>query len=141
MHAYILKDDEDYNLYGFVANSDLGRFKGMFDEAITIETMDGYDAIKKPTRLKNSWFFRPFEMFVKMYSLPDYTEIDPTPFLAITYCLLFGIMFGDLGQGALLFIGGLLLEKKTGNQLAGIVGRCGIFAMIFGFLFGSVFGN
>ena len=141
LHAYILKDDEDYNLYGFVAESDLDHFKSLFDGNVKIESVDGYDTIKKPTRLKNSWFFRPFEMFVKMYSLPDYTEIDPTPFLAVTYCLLFGIMFGDLGQGALLFIGGLLLEKKTGNQLAGIVGRCGIFAMIFGFLFGSVFGN
>ena len=141
LHNYILKDDETYNCYGFVAESDRSKFDGLFNRDVTIETITDQDSIKKPTRLKNSWFFRPFEMFVKMYSLPDYSEIDPTPFLAVTYCLLFGIMFGDLGQGALLFIGGLLLEKKTGNQLAGIVGRCGIFAMIFGFLFGSVFGN
>lgn len=142
LHSYILKDEDDYVLAGFVADKDLNSFKQLFaDLPVSIETIEDNKSVKAPTRLKNSWFFRPFEMFVSMYSLPDYTEIDPTPFLAVTYCILFGIMFGDLGQGALLFIGGLLLEKKTGNKLAGIVGRCGIFAMIFGFLFGSVFGN
>jgi len=93
-----------------------------------------------PTMLHNAWLFRPFEMFVEMYGLPNYHDLDPTPFVAVTFCLLFGIMFGDLGQGALLLIGGLLLEKIKHNRLAGIVGRAGLTSMIFGFLFGSVFG-
>ena len=63
--------------------------------------------------LHNAWLFRPFEMFVEMYGLPNYHDLDPTPFVAVTFCLLFGIMFGDLGQGALLLIGGLLLEKSS----------------------------
>ena len=79
-------------------------------------------------------------MFVEMYGLPNYKDIDPTPFVAVTFCLLFGIMFGDLGQGAVLLVGGLLLEKLKHNRLAGIVGRAGLISMIFGFLFGSVFG-
>lgn len=143
LHSYILKNDEHYAMAGYVANKDLEQFKALMQDCtVSIEVKDNVqDTIKAPTLLKNNWFVKPFELFVKMYSLPDYTEIDPTPFLAITYCLLFGIMFGDLGQGALLFIGGLLIEKKTGNQLAGIIGRCGIVAMVFGFLFGSVFGN
>jgi V/A-type H+/Na+-transporting ATPase subunit I len=58
--------------------------------------------------------------------------------MAVTYCLLFGIMFGDLGQGLVLFIIGLVFAKK--GQLFGIINRCGITSMIFGFLFGSVFG-
>ena len=78
-----------------------------------------------------------------MYSLPKYYDFDPTPFLAITYCILFGIMFGDLGQGLVLLIGGEILYRKSNKsfRLAGIVSRCGITSVIFGFLFGSVFGN
>ena len=43
--------------------------------------------------LKNNWFVKPFEMFVDMYGLPSYQDMDPTPYVAATYILLFGIMF------------------------------------------------
>lgn len=54
---------------------------------------------KPPTKLKNPGLFQPFEMFIKMYGLPAYDEIDPTMILALTYSFLFGFMFGDVGQG------------------------------------------
>ncbi len=66
---------------------------------------------KPPTKLKNPKLFKPFEMYVKMYGLPAYNEMDPTWFVAITYSFIFGAMFGDAGQGLLLFIGGLFLYK------------------------------
>lgn len=93
-----------------------------------------------PTKLKNSRFIRPFEMFVKMYGLPAYNEFDPTLFLTLTYAFIFGIMFGDLGQGLCLFIGGLILYKVKKIDLAGIVCAAGFCSCIFGALFGSVFG-
>ena len=92
-----------------------------------------------PTMLKNSWFTKPFETIVKMYSLPSYNELDPTPFLAITFCLAFGIMFGDIGQGLIYFLLGLALKKKIGD-FAEIVMRLGISSIIFGFIYGSFFG-
>lgn len=52
-------------------------------------------------------------MYVKMYGLPAYNELDPTWFVAITYSLIFGAMFGDVGQGLILFLGGLFLYKKS----------------------------
>ena len=61
-----------------------------------------------PTVMKNSFFFRPFETILKMYGTPTYSEIDPTPFLAITFPILFGFMFGDIGHGLVLIISGLL---------------------------------
>lgn len=79
-------------------------------------------------------------MFVEMYGLPAYNEMDPTLFVALTYTLMFGIMFGDVGQGACLLIGGVLLYKLKNLRLAGIVGVAGIWSVIFGFLYGSVFG-
>ncbi|GIM27457.1 V-type ATP synthase subunit I [Clostridium polyendosporum] len=94
-----------------------------------------------PTKLKNNWFFRPFEALVKMYGIPTYGEIDPTPFLAITYTLMFGAMFGDIGQGAIIFAFGILLKYvKNQPSLGGILSRLGVSSIIFGFLFGSIFG-
>lgn len=94
-----------------------------------------------PTKLKNNWFFRPFEALVKMYGIPTYGEIDPTPFLAITYTLMFGAMFGDVGQGSIIFAFGIFLEYvKNQPSLGGILSRLGISSIIFGLLFGSIFG-
>jgi len=63
-----------------------------------------------PTVMKNSFIFRPFETILKMYGTPTYSEIDPTPFIAITFPILFGLMFGDVGHGLVLIIAGLLGE-------------------------------
>ena len=59
-----------------------------------------------PTKLKNPKIFKPFEMFIRMYGLPAHNEMDPTIFLALTYTFIFGAMFGDVGQGLCLAIGG-----------------------------------
>lgn len=93
-----------------------------------------------PTKLKNIRLIKPFEMFVRMYGLPAYDEFDPTWFLTISYAFIFGIMFGDLGQGLCLVIGGAILYKVKKMDLAGIVCAAGVFSCIFGALFGSFFG-
>ena len=49
-----------------------------------------------------------------MYGLPAYNELDPTMFVALTYAFIFGAMFGDVGQGLVLLLGGLFLYKKKG---------------------------
>jgi len=95
---------------------------------------------RPPTKLKNPGLFKPFEMFVDMYGLPAYNEMDPTVLIGITYSFLFGFMFGDVGQGLCLMIGGYLLYRFKKMSLAGIISRCGLFSTVFGFLFGSVFG-
>ena len=95
---------------------------------------------KPPTKLKNPGIFRPFEMFIRMYGLPSYGETDPTIILGLTYSFLFGFMFGDVGQGLCLLLGGFLLYQTKKMNLAAIISCCGFFSTIFGFLFGSVFG-
>ena len=79
-------------------------------------------------------------MFVEMYGLPSYQDVDPTPYVAFTYCLLFGIMFGDLGQGALLVLLGAALWKWKKMNIGRVINRVGIFSCIFGTVYGSVFG-
>lgn len=93
-----------------------------------------------PTKMKNPGLFKPFEMYVEMYGLPSYNEIDPTILIGLTYSFLFGFMFGDAGQGLCLLIGGFLLYRFKKMRLAGIISCCGFFSTIFGVLFGSVFG-
>ena len=93
-----------------------------------------------PVKLRNFSLFRPFEFFVDMYGLPRYTEVDPTPFVAITYTILFGIMFADLGQGLLVAVVGWLLWKFKRMAIGRILVPCGISSAVFGTVFGSVFG-
>lgn len=94
-----------------------------------------------PTKLKNSKLFAPFEMMIGMYSTPNYEELDPTTYFGFTYMLLFGAMFGDVGQGLVVFILGLLVTKKIHKSFGGILTRLGFSSIIFGFLYGSIFGN
>lgn len=105
------------------------------------ENPDKIKGVSPPTKLKNNFIFRPFEMFVKMYGLPRYGEIDPTPILAITYILFFGIMFGDVGQSAVLAIAGFAAYKIKKLDLGGIIGMVGLAGIVSGFIYGSFFGN
>lgn len=93
-----------------------------------------------PTKIKNAGIFRPFEFFVDMYGMPNYNEFDPTPFVAITYTILFGIMFGDLGQGPCIAIVGFLMWKLKKMAIGKILIPCGISSAFFGLVYGSVFG-
>lgn len=135
---------EQYILYGWLAARDAGRLERdmAMDELIHwVEQEPGDDLMAKPpTKLKNPWFLKPFELYVEMYGLPAYHEMDPTLFVALTYTLMFGIMFGDVGQGAVLLAGMALLYQFKKMRLAGIVAVAGVWSVIFGFLYGSFFG-
>ena len=157
LHAYSLNFDvrkmaactkhENHNFYilcGWMTEADAKRFQQeIADDADTfciVEDDHGNIMSKPPTKMKNPGLFKPFEMFVEMYGLPAYNEIDPTILIGITYSFLFGFMFGDAGQGLCLLIGGFLLYRLKKIRLAGIISCCGLFSTIFGLLFGSIFG-
>ncbi len=95
---------------------------------------------RPPTKLKNFPLFKPFELFVKMYGLPSYNEVDPTPFVALTYTILFGLMFGDVGQGLVIGILGYLLSRFKKMPLGKVLTVLGGSSIFFGFMYGSVFG-
>lgn len=101
-----------------------------------------------PVLLKNIKIFRPFELLVRMMGTPGNSEVDPTPAAAVAYTVIFGVMFGDLGQGLILGAAGFFLskygEKKHGERnsisdFGGIMIWCGLSAAFFGILYGSVF--
>lgn len=99
-----------------------------------------------PSTLRNPHVLAAFQELVTNYSFPAYDEIDPTPLLAITFMLMFGIMFGDVGHGLVLVLAGLASIKRWVPALAklGSLGPVlmgsGAMAMVFGFLYGSIFG-
>ncbi len=145
------KDDFETRKFGALIYKDFFIFTGWVSEriykALEDKTRNDESVVlvrednpkeSPPVLLKNNSFFKPFEFLVKMYGIPSYYEIDPTPFLAITYTVLFGLMFGDVGQGLILFLAGLLFRKK--GPLFQIMSTLGVSSMIFGMLYGSVFG-
>ncbi|MFA6649033.1 MAG: V-type ATPase 116kDa subunit family protein [Candidatus Izemoplasmatales bacterium] len=142
---YVVGLGDRFTISGFteVANVDKvkNQFAGIDDLEIEVRPPGSDKRIMPPTKLKNGWFSRPFSIFVEMYGVPAYGGIDPTPFFAITYCLLFGVMFGDLGQGLLLALFGLILAKWKKSKLGEIAIRIGLFSAFFGLLYGSFFGN
>lgn len=110
------------------------------DLSCVIDVADDVEHFTPPTKLKNPFLGRVFQPFLEMYGLPAYNEVDPSLFMAITYCLFFGIMFGDLGQGLCLALLGLVLAKVKKMWLGGIITCCGLSGALFGCVYGSVFG-
>lgn len=81
----------------------------------------------------------PFSALVRPYGIPRYGEIDPTPVLAVSFVLMFGMMFGDLGQGALILLASWFARRRL--PALGVIGSlAGLSSMAFGLSFGSVFG-
>ncbi len=135
-----------YNFYivGFLPYKNKSFFNNYFKKIPSVSCIfkrcEEFTDITPPVKLKNLRIFKPFESFVSMYGVPKYNEFDPTVLVAITYILMFGAMFGDLGQGAIIFIIGIFLSKFKQIEIGKIFTRIGVSSMAFGTLYGSVFG-
>jgi V/A-type H+-transporting ATPase subunit I len=112
-------------------------------ETIAREAWQGEDV---PVVLSNPRLFRPFEALIALLPLPRYGSLDPTPFIAIFFPLIFGMMLGDVGYGVALAVLALFLHRrsKPGSLLRAMsemAGPCAAFAIIFGALYGEYFGD
>ncbi len=139
---YMAFSDENFYFSGWISKRDkqqMEEIAAKYPEMIIMFSDTNSGSGKPPTKLKNNWLFRPFEALVKMYGVPSFNELDPTPFLSITYMFCFGFMFGDAGQGLILALAGLILGKR-GVELGKVLFRLGLCSTFFGFMYGSVFG-
>ncbi len=100
-----------------------------------------------PVVMENPPLIRAFQGLITTYGCPRYGELDPASIVALTFPLIFGIMFGDVGHGILLGLAGLFLAHqkriralRSFANMGVIVALCGLSATVFGFLYGSVFG-
>ena len=142
------KTERSFYLDGWVREDQLDLLKKTI-ESITddydLELNEPGEAELPPTALKNNRFVSQFETITNMFSIPNHSEIDPNPAVAIWYWLIFGIMMGDIGYGlSMLAIFGLailfLKPKGTLRKLVSVFFFSGITSLIAGILFGSFFG-
>jgi len=92
-----------------------------------------------PVVMHNPRWVKPFELFPSLLGTPGAGEADPSRIVALVAPLMFGFMFGDVGQGAVLLALGLWLHKRV--PVFGLLIPYGASAIVFGFLFGSIFAN
>jgi len=93
--------------------------------------------VRPPLVLSNPWWARPFELFPQLVGMPAASGADPSALLAFAVPLLFGYMFGDIGQGLVLTAIGVVLRNRVPTLR--LLVPCGVAATAFGFVFGSVF--
>ncbi len=139
---YMAFSDENFYFSGWISRRDKQRMEAIaakYPEMIIMFSDTNKGSGKPPTKMKNNWLFKPFETLVKLYGVPSFNELDPTPFLSITYMFCFGFMFGDVGQGLFLAAAGFVLGKR-GVELGKVLFRLGICSTFFGFMYGSFFG-
>jgi V/A-type H+-transporting ATPase subunit I len=138
-----------YLLSGWIPEDTLQRTRAVLEKeapgtAVHIEEIGEmpYSGIRVPTLLRNLPLVRAFQDVVSLYSLPTYGEMDPSFFVAVSFCLFFGFMFGDVGHGLVLIAAAALLQKKKvmSRSMATVLKSAGTASVIFGFLYGSVFG-
>ena len=136
---------------GYVPSDMTSAFKADLDKTLGEKyILDVKEAEKEdpnvPIILKNNKLIEPYEGVVETYSLPKYSELDPTAIVAPFYTIFTGFMIGDLGYGLLGVIAILLALKlkkfpKSTEQTLKLFLRISISTCVFGFLFGSVFGG
>jgi V/A-type H+-transporting ATPase subunit I len=124
------------------------RLHAKHGDAVVVSEMslEEWSSEDAPVVLSNPRLFRPFETLTRMFPLPRYGTIDPTPFMAVFFPAFFGLMVGDVGYGLVLGGLGLLLHRKSTRNpvvrnVAEIIGPCALFSVIAGVLFGEVFGD
>jgi len=149
LRSYAVRNERNFVLLGYVPAGSVRQLKS---DIISVGSVKlEYENIANPrdpsipvkykrrTKLLSA-LVEPYKFYVDMYGTPSYSDLDITAFVAITYTILFGIMFGDLGQGFCLAVIGFLMWKFKKMGLGKILIPCGISSMVFGFVFGSFFG-
>lgn len=147
------KVDRSYLVSGWIPASLVAQLKAALAqelgdhadvEVLSPEAIPGAreGVLKIPILFNNPYLLRPFERLTTAYGTPDYGEVEPTAFLAASFLLMFGLMFGDVGQGAVLFLLGYVIFHRffRYTDYGIILMECGVASVIFGFLYGSVFG-
>lgn len=124
------------------------RLRTAFGDAVVVSdvSIEEWASEDAPVVLSNPRLLRPFETLVRVFPLPRYGTIDPTPFVAVFFPAFFGLMVGDIGYGLVLAGLGLLLHRLSRpttllRTVAEIVGPCALFTILAGFLFGEAFGD
>lgn len=131
-------------LEGFVPTEEAPAMEVALEkEGYYFHELDIQDGDRVPIKLKNNKFNRLYEPITKMFSLPNYTEFDPTPLFAPFFMLFFGLCFGDGGYGLLVLLACSFFKRKVNPDFKPyltLFQYLGLAAIIVGTCTGSFFG-
>lgn len=155
--SYIVYTEQSLKMWGWIPEGKEEEFESLLSEnvgpalEVTFDKPD-FAEVEAPTYISNPKFMKPTEDVVKAFGIPGRHDLDPTKIMALSFPLIFGLVFADVGQGFLIFLIGYaaLRATKKGQDWGAILGYVqngaqglmlmGIFAIFGGFLFGSFFG-
>ncbi len=155
--SFVVYTDQSIKMWGWIPDGKEEELESLLSERVGTALEVSFDKPhfaehEAPTYISNPAVMEPTEDVVKAFGIPSRHDLDPTKLMFISFPLIFGLVFADIGQGfLLLLIGfGALRGKKKGEDWGPILGyiqsgaqgliMMGIFAMMGGFLFGSFFG-
>lgn len=142
--AQVLVDDKVIALEGWVPEGIADETdRWLADKGVAYELAKPDMADKPPILLKNNKFARLFEFIGELYSLPNYREIDLTPFFAPFFVLFFGFCLGDAGYGLLILLGITIYKFKAKPSIKPILSLAqwlGLSTVIMGIVSGTFFG-
>ena len=133
-------------IHGWIPEEQLDAVTDMLHQSLTYPvhveshspSTDEYGRV--PTVIRYPRWMMPFVTLTRSYGTPRYGEIDPSWLFAISSILLFGIMFGDVGHGAVLLASAVVF-RKIFRSFAYLIAINGLSSIIFGFVYGSIFGD
>jgi V/A-type H+-transporting ATPase subunit I len=151
--AFTSRSESVVFIAGWVPSAQAEALRGAVSRAtgarchVVVEDPRSIDVVRSggepvPILFRNPALIRPFERLVAEYGAPRWREIDPTPIVAVTFWIMFGLMFGDAGQGLVLASAGWWIFRRVPRwrDYGVILMECGLSATVFGVLYGSVFG-
>jgi V/A-type H+/Na+-transporting ATPase subunit I len=137
-------DDRLMILEGWVPRESVEKVNSFIDSTgAAYVTSEPEEHEKVPVKLKNNGYASKFEKIGELYSLPNYKELDVTPFFAPFYALFFGFCLGDAGYGLLLVTAAIIARAKVREELkpmAVLVSYLGLATIFFGIVSGVFFG-
>jgi V/A-type H+-transporting ATPase subunit I len=140
---------------GWAPSDQVSRLKSELESAaggkIDVQVLDDKEAddlVERgedvPTKIENPSLVRPYELITRLFAVPEYKEFDPSLLIFVFFPIMFGMILGDVGYGIMIMLAVLLLKKKFRTpgwqQLVNIVLIASVWAIIFGFFFGEIFG-
>ncbi|MCS7258836.1 MAG: hypothetical protein NZ601_05700, partial [candidate division WOR-3 bacterium] len=130
---------------GWIKSKDKSKLKSLTDEfnSVVFTNLPVTENDQIPVALENHKIFKPFEIILDLYTMPQPYEIDPTPLLAPFFTIFFALCLTDAGYGILLTVLSILLLKKlnVSNKFLNLLAICGGITIIAGMLTGSWFGD
>ncbi len=138
-------DGELFVLTGWIPERERGRLEEFLDKEEAVYLLDNPSSEEQvPVKLRNGRYARLFEPILNIFSLPNYRELDPTPFFAPFYTIFFGLCVADLGYGVLLLVVAaaalFVIKRKSMKPLIYLALILSVSVAVFGFLLNDFFG-